>query len=191
MAEEHDARRDLWSQLATSGAPAPTEDIFAHGYATAGPDRSARFAVFRVGAEWYALPIACIEEISKVFDTTLVPKTAPFVVGIGNVRGRIMPVVDVATRLGISSHVRGRESRMLIVRHADEPYALVVDEVRQVVGLQPDVDEPVPETMSAARRRYIQKLVRDEERLMAVLDLDTFLDPADFVVSRSAGRGRT
>ena len=191
MAEERDVQRDLWSQLATSGTPAPTEDIFAHGYAATGPGRIERFAVFRVGVEWYALPIACIEEISKVFDTTLVPKTAPFVVGIGNVRGRIMPVVDVATRLGISSHVRGRESRMLIVRHDDEPYALVVDEVRQVVGLSPDADEPVPETMSAARRRFIQKLVRDEERLMAVLDLDTFLEPADFVVSRRGGRGRT
>lgn len=184
-----DEERDLWSQLATSGAPAPTEEAFAHGY-----DRGSeaggtvRYAVFRVGSEWYALPIECIEEISKLFDTTLVPKTAPFVVGIGNVRGRVMPVVDVATRLGLSSHVRGSESRMLIVRHEGESYALVVDEVRQVVALPANAYEEAPETMPMSRQRFVDRLVRDGELLLVVLDLDRFLDPTDFV-ARSRREG--
>ena len=185
--EERDT--DLWSQLAVSGAPAPTEDVFAGGYVRHDDRAMTRYAVFRVGPEWYALSIDCIEEISKLFDTTLVPKTAPFVVGIGNVRGRIVPVVDLATRLGLPSHVRGSESRMLIVRHDDESYALVVDEVEQVVSLPADAFEAVPETMPAGRQRFLDKLVRSGDRLLIVLDLSTLLAPEEFVLG-GAEEGR-
>ncbi len=125
---------DLWQAMAESGAAVATEKDYAHGYAREVRTDLEQYVLFRVGPEWHGLPIACIEEISRLFDTTPVPRTAPFVVGIGNVRGRVMPVIDLATRLGLPSRVRGSESRMLIVSHAGEPFALVVDEVDQVVG---------------------------------------------------------
>ncbi len=172
---------ELWLAMAESGAALATEKDYAHGYVREVRTDLEQYVVFRVGPEWHGLPIACIREISKLFETTPVPHTAPFVVGIGNVRGRVMPVLDLATRLELPSRVRGSESRMLIVEHRGELYALVVDEVDQVVALPPEHLERAPGTIRGARGEFIHALARHGGRLIVVLSLDGLLDPESFV----------
>src|SRR5687767_4866426 len=125
---------DLWHALARSGESVATEEDYEHGYKREVRQDLERYVAFRVGVERYALSIGQIGEISKVFDVTPVPRTADFVLGIGNVRGVVIPVLDLAVRLRLPVHGGPRPAaRTLIVRHNDELYGLLVDEVLDVV----------------------------------------------------------
>ena len=122
MAAEGD---DLWQALARSGEQVATDEDYEHGYKQREVRRDLRHYVsFRVGDEIYGLAIGEIEEITKQFPTTFVPRTADFLLGIGNVRGRIIPVVELARRLGLRSSGYDRAARVLIVT-LDEPETII------------------------------------------------------------------
>ena len=137
-------REDMWQALLRSGETLATDEDYEHGYKRDVPQDLQQYVSFRVSGEIYGLPIHEIEEISKVFGTTHVPRTADFLVGIGNVRGRIMPVVDLARRLRLRPVERGRTARVLIVNLNDEPYGLVVDAVIDVIRIPPEKIEEKP-----------------------------------------------
>jgi len=200
-------REDLWTALLRSGEAIATDEDYEHGYKREVPQDLQQYVTFRVAGEIYGLPIHEIEEISKVFATTHVPRTADFLVGIGNVRGRIMPVVDLAKRLRLRSIERGRSARVLIVQLNDEPYGLVVDAVIDVTRIPPDKIEDKPGGITGARAEYIRGLGRRKgsgprlpgvegraseaaEDIVIILNLVTLLDPRDFVrFGGEEGRG--
>lgn len=177
---------DLWQALLRGGETIATDEDYEHGYKRELPQDLQQYVTFRVTSEVYALPIHEIEEISKVFATTHVPRTADFLVGIGNVRGRIMPVVDLARRLRLRVLERGRSARVLIVHLNDEPYGLIVDEVLDVIRIPPDKIEEKPGGITGARAEYIRGLGRsgpvDQEIIVIILNLATLLDAKDFVL---------
>lgn len=202
-------REDLWSALLRSGEAVATDEDYEHGYKREVPQDLQQYVTFRVAGEIYGLPIHEIEEISKVFATTHVPRTADFLVGIGNVRGRIMPVVDLARRLRLRSTERGRSARVLIVQLNDEPYGLVVDAVIDVTRIPPDKIEDKPGGITGARAEYIRGLGRRKssgpragagvvearaseaaEDIVIILNLVTLLDPRDFVRIGPGEEGR-
>ena len=191
-------REDLWTALLRSGEALATDEDYEHGYKRDVPQDLQQYVTFRVAGEIYGLPIHEIEEISKVFATTHVPRTADFLIGIGNVRGRIMPVVDLARRLRLRSVERGRSARVLIVQHNDEPYGLVVDAVIDVTRIPPDKIEEKPGGITGPRAEYIRGLGRRKgsslrqpggdarasaaaEDIVIILNLVTLLDPGAFV----------
>ena len=191
-------REDMWQALLRSGETLATDEDYEHGYKRDVPQDLQQYVSFRVSGEIYGLPIHEIEEISKVFGTTHVPRTADFLVGIGNVRGRIMPVVDLARRLRLRPVERGRTARVLIVNLNDEPYGLVVDAVIDVIRIPPDKIEEKPGGITGPRAEYIRGLGRRKgavtlakgadikersavEDIVIILNLTTLLDPKDFV----------
>jgi purine-binding chemotaxis protein CheW len=182
---------DLWQALLRGGEAVATDEDYEHGYKREVPQDLQQYVTFRVSNEVYGLPIHEIEEISKVFATTHVPRTAEFLLGIGNVRGRIMPVVDLARRLRLRATERGRAARVLIVQHHDEPYGLVVDEVLDVIRIPPNKIEDKPGGITGARAEYIRGLGRtsDDEKaaIVIILNLATLLDAKDFVLRGAFG----
>ncbi|MBA3547060.1 MAG: chemotaxis protein CheW [Nannocystis sp.] len=201
-------REDLWTALLRSGEALATDEDYEHGYKRDVPQDLQQYVTFRVAGEIYALPIHEIEEISKVFATTHVPRTADFLVGIGNVRGRIMPVVDLARRLRLRPVERGRSARVLIVQLNDEPYGLVVDAVIDVTRIPPDKIEDKPGGITGARAEFIRGLGRRKastlpraggidtrtnevvEDIVIILNLVTLLDPTAFVRAGAGEEGR-
>lgn len=177
---------DLWQALLRGGEAVATDEDYEHGYKREVPQDLQQYVTFRVTNEVYGLPIHEIEEISKVFATTHVPRTADFLVGIGNVRGRIMPVVDLAKRLRLRVVERGRAARVLIVQLNEEPYGLIVDAVRDVIRIPPDQIEEKPGGITGARAEYIKGLGRaskeDDAEIVIILNLATLLEPKDFVL---------
>ncbi|MCA9638215.1 MAG: chemotaxis protein CheW, partial [Myxococcales bacterium] len=179
MAAEGD---DLWQALARSGEQVATDEDYEHGYKQREVRRDLRHYVsFRVGDEIYGLAIGEIEEITKQFPTTFVPRTADFLLGIGNVRGRIIPVVELARRLGLRSSGYDRAARVLIVTLDDEPYGLLVHEVLEVVRIPPEAMEERPGGISGRRAEYIRGLGRHRGALVIILNLAEVLDPKDFL----------
>lgn len=182
MASEDD---DLWQALlAVTGDQVATEADYEHGYKREMRSDLLRYVTFMIGTEIYGLPIEQIVEISTAFPTTPVPRTAPFVIGIGNMRGSVMPVIDLARRLNLGSASKTRETRVLIVRHADEPHGIVVDRVLEVISLPPEDMENTPGGIGSTRADFILGLGRHRRRLIIILDLTTVLAERDFLQSK-------
>lgn len=180
---------DVWQSLSRSGENVATEEDYEHGYSREVRQDLRRCLTFRCGGELYGLSIHDLAEITKPMTTTPVPRTAEFVVGIGNVRGTVIPMIDLAQRL----RLRGNPSpatRVLIVNHADEQYGLVVDGVRDVVPIPPEAFEPPPGALGGARAGFIAALARHGDEILIILDLAVVLDVRDFVRGESTIRGR-
>lgn len=178
------ADADLWQAL-LHGDTIATEEDYEHGYAREVRGDLQQYVVFEVAGERYGVTIGQIGEIAKPLDTTPVPRTAEFVVGIGNVRGVVIPIIDLSTRLRLGPSQRTRDTRVLIVRHNDEQYGLVVDCVFGVSQIAPEDLEETPGALPGQRAEFIQALARSEGDIIIVLDLSALLDPRAFLRVRS------
>lgn len=181
-------RKDVWSALLSTGHELATDAEYEHGYRREMRSDMRRYVRFNIGNEIYGLSIDNIVEISKLFSTTLVPRTPPFLVGIGNVRGTVMPVIDLSARLRLGVTEKGPNARVLIVRQRDETYALTVDRVVDVLPLAPDSLEETPGGLGAAKAEFIQAIGRHEGRLVILLDLQSVLD-IEHLITTTTKRG--
>jgi len=182
MASDDD---DLWQALlAVTGDQVATEADYEHGYKREMRSDLLRYVTFVIRGEIYGLPIEQIVEISTVFPSTPVPRTSDFVVGIGNMRGSVMPVIDLGKRLNLGFVARTRETRVLIVRHQDEPHGIIVERVLEVISLPPEDMENTPGGIGSTRADFILGLGRHRRRLIIILDLNTVLAERDFLLPK-------
>jgi purine-binding chemotaxis protein CheW len=182
---------DIWQALLVGGEGVATEEDYEHGYAREVRGDLQQYVVFSVSGERYGVTIGQIGEISKPLDTTPIPRTAQFVLGIGNVRGVVIPILDLARRLRLAAMPQTRETRVLIVRQDGEHYGLVVDRVYGVAQIAPEDLEETPGALPGQRADFIHALARSDGQLVIVLDLAALLTPSDFlgptVLVRSRG----
>jgi purine-binding chemotaxis protein CheW len=181
---------DLWQALTRSGESVATEEDYEHGYKRELRGDLHQYVAFRVGGEMHGVPISEIAEISKPFDTTPVPRTAEFVLGIGNVRGTVVPIIDLPLRLQLGPSRRRRSTRILIAAHERELYGLIVDEVLGVVPIAPEDLEDAPGGIAGTRGEFIAALARQEDEIMVILDLASVLRASDFLASSYKERRR-
>lgn len=174
---------DLWSALLATGQDLASEADYEHGYRREIRSDLRRYVTFAIGKEEYGIPIEHIVEISKPFRTTLVPRTPPFILGIGNVRGTVMPVLDLPRRLRLGQAEESREARVLIVRHEEETYGLSVDRVFDVVPIAPENLEEAPGGIGSTRAEFIYAIGRVAKRLIIIVDLNTTLDIVPSILS--------
>src|SRR5688572_6154828 len=159
---------DLWQELLQGGEPLATEEEYEHGYAREVRRDLEQYIAFAVGREIYGLSIGQISEIARPLATTPVPRTADFVIGIGNVRGNVIPVIDLATRLQLRRSEEGRDRRVLIVRHEGEHYGLAVDRIIGVIPIAPEDLEEAPGAIGGTRGDFIQALARHDDSIVIV-----------------------
>ena len=126
-----------------------------------------QLVVFRLGEEEYAFPIEHVHEIIRHAAPRAVSSPDPWVRGVISLRGRIVPVHDLAARLGMISQTAGRDGQKIVILDVDgEVAGVVVDDVEEVLTVQPERLEPVPVAGDGA----IQAIVNLGERLVALLD---------------------
>ncbi len=181
---------DLWQALLRGGEEVATEADYEHGYAREVRANLSRYVTFRIGVEYYGLPIHQIVEITKMIETTPVPRTASYLLGIGNVRGTVIPVLDLARRLWMPPISVARATRVLIVNHEDELQGLVVDEVIEVLSLSPEELEEAPGGIGATRAEFIKALGRRAGQIVIILDLSAVLDQRDLVLPQYRAQRR-
>ncbi len=172
---------DLWQSLSRSGENLATEEDYEHGYSREVRQDLRRCLTFRCGGELYGLSIHDLAEITKPMNTTPVPRTADFVVGIGNVRGTVIPMIDLARRLRLTPQRTPASARVLIVDHDGELYGMIVDGVHDVVPIPPEAFEPPPGALAGARAGFIAALARHGDEILIILDLAVVLDARDFI----------
>jgi purine-binding chemotaxis protein CheW len=147
-------------------------------YTTETDDRAGirEFLCFRIAREEYAIDIMEIKEIIKPRDVTEVPRSPDFISGIISLRGLILPVFDIALRLGFVKDCCTGKERVVVVRCGEGYCGIMVDEVSQVVRLAEESLEPPPPVLDGIDRDFVTGIGRQGERMLILLNMDKVLD---------------
>lgn len=136
--------------------------------------RTRQVISFGLGNETFAVDIALVQEIIHLPDITRIPNTQKFVEGAINLRGKIVPVIDLRKRFGLTpTREHTQKNRIMVVTILTNPIGLIVDYVNQVLQLTPDMLVPVPEmTRSVVDENTIESVATVNDELIMVLDVD-------------------
>jgi purine-binding chemotaxis protein CheW len=151
---------------------------------------------FYLGKEEHALELLQVQTIVKLQDITRVPRTPPFVMGVMNLRGQIVPVIDLKKRFKLGGDTEvGPKTRLIIVRLDEGQVGVVVDEVTGTFDLPTDSIEPPPQTAgSGIESTYIQGIGKIDDHLLILLDLKKIFSPDVWSAAMAAsgfGTGKT
>lgn len=126
--------------------------------------------VFRLGNEYYALPIEQVHEIIRLQPVTRLPRTARFMEGIINLRGAVVPVVDLRKRFDLKAE-DSAETRIVVTEVGDIRMGMVVDAVTEVLRIPWDVVEPPEAFQALVDGEFMTGVAKLEGRLIVILDL--------------------
>jgi purine-binding chemotaxis protein CheW len=139
---------------------------------------------FRVGRETFGVPIGMVREIVRLPEITAVPNAADFIEGVINLRGKIVPVVDLRKRFKDAAIENGRKSRILVAEVDGQPVGLIVNSASEVLKIPP-ADVEVPRNLfSEGELSYISGVGKLGGRLILIVDLTKVLQRSEL---RSAG----
>jgi purine-binding chemotaxis protein CheW len=133
---------------------------------------------FRVADLFLGLDIATVQEVLRGQKVTRLPLASASVRGIINLRGRIVPAVDLRACLGLGPAADGAESATIVVRAADSAVSLIVDDVGDVISISEEAFEHPPETMRSGARELLHGVFQLDDRLLLELDLGRVLRAA-------------
>jgi purine-binding chemotaxis protein CheW len=128
---------------------------------------------FDVDTLFIGIPISRIQEILRPQQFTPVPLAASAILGLMSLRGQIVPVINLAERLGVQLKHGGAKSFNVLIRTPDGPVSLLVDHVGDVVEVAADAFEPAPDTLRSALRPLIRGAYKLERRLLLALDAES------------------
>ena len=138
-----------------------------------------QLVVFDLAAEAYGVDIGAVREIIRMQDITKVPGAPALVEGIINLRGNVIPVVDLRKRFGLSVSERNRDNRILVVDIGGHDIGVVVDAVTEVLRISSDSVEPPSAVITTADSVYLLGIVKLEGRLVILLDLEKVLTESE------------
>ena len=131
---------------------------------------------FEVGNEQFGIDILVVQEINRVQQITRVPQSPPCVKGVINLRGRIVPVVDLRQRLGLETTDYTSASRIIVVEEDARIIGFIVDKVNEVLRINTSIVDPAPDIVGNVTGDYIKGVGKLEDRLLILLDLSRLLD---------------
>ena len=132
-----------------------------------------KFAVFRLGEEDFGITIDKVVEILKAQKIYSIPELPEFFSGVINVRGEVIPLIDLGLRFGLRG--ASRKGRIITVRFEDEKLGILVDEIDEIVALSPEDITPPPMIFKGLRTEYLTGLGKKDERIIIMLNLDRLL----------------
>lgn len=138
-----------------------------------------QLVVFRLGDEEYAVPIFKVREVVQYAGATKIPNLPPYMEGVINLRGKIIPVIDLAMKLALADGKNSDESAVILETEGGE-VAVIVNEVTEVTTLEEADIETVPTTMTNPYLRGIGKM---QDKLLILLDIEKLFEGEDFDVS--------
>jgi purine-binding chemotaxis protein CheW len=116
--------------------------------------------LFRVGDTDYVLPAADVIQMESFSGATEVPGCAPHVAGLVQIRGRVIPVIDLRTRFGLPQVARTLDSRVIVVAEGGRHVGLLADSARQVLRIEPDAFQAPPEVIREQSRGFVNSIAR-------------------------------
>jgi purine-binding chemotaxis protein CheW len=138
-------------------------------------EREEQLVAFCLGNETYGIDISLIHEIIRLREITQIPRTAPDIEGVINLRGKIVPILDLRKRLGLPAVERTGATRIIVVEVADCTVGVVVDAVTGVLRLSDAHIEPPSELVNDLDAETIRGVGKTEEKLVILLDMPKVL----------------
>ncbi len=134
-----------------------------------------QLVTFRLGSEEFSMDILKVQEIIRPMELTRVPRAPAFVDGVINLRGRVIPVMDLRRRFSMEPTEDTSEARIIVVELGGRTVGFKVDAVSEVLRLPVDMVEPPPSIVSGAEIDYIRGVGKLDDRLIMLLDVEKLL----------------
>ena len=134
-----------------------------------------QYVSFILDKEEYGIDILKVQEIIRFESLTRIPKSPPFIEGVLNLRGKVVPVMDLRTRFGLPKGERDRKTRIIVVNVNGKEMGLIVDEVSEVIQIDSDQVSPLPPMGASISAEYIRGMARIEDRLRILLNVERIL----------------
>ncbi len=161
------------------------------GTANTMAESETQLVVFDLAAEFYGVDIGDVREIIRMQTITRVPGAPQFVEGVINLRGRVVPVVDLRKRLSLQVSEQTKESRIVVVDIAGRDVGVIVDGVNEVLRIPLSSVEPPSTMITDADSDFLRGIARLEDKLIILLDLSKVLATIDTqIVVEAAAAGR-
>lgn len=126
---------------------------------------------FRLGGEEYGVDIAQVQEIIRMVVITHVPRAPHFMEGVINLRGQLIPIIDLRTRFGMPRQNSTKSTRIVVTEIGTKRVGIVVDSVSEVLNMPIENVEDAPEMIAGVGTEYIQGVGKLNDRLIIMLDL--------------------
>ena len=131
---------------------------------------------FNISNEEFGIDILKVEEIIRIISITQIPNSPDFIEGVVNLRGRVIPVVNLRTRLGFEKKGFDNQTRVIVVEVNGVTLGFIVDSVKEVLRIPKSITEPPPAITTGVNSDYITAVGKLENRLLILLDLEKVLD---------------
>ncbi len=131
---------------------------------------------FNISNEEFGIDILKVEEIIRIISITQIPNSPDFIEGVVNLRGRVIPVVNLRTRLGFEKKGFDNQTRVIVVEVKGVTLGFIVDSVKEVLRIPKSITEPPPAITTGINSEYITAVGKLENRLLILLDLEKVLD---------------
>lgn len=136
---------------------------------------NALHVVFKVGDGDYVLPAADVLQMESFTSATPVPGAAAYVAGLVQIRGRVIPVIDLRARFGLPALARTLDSRVLVVQSGERQVGLLADSAREVVRIADDAFRPPPDVVAAQSSGYVSSIAQAGNRIVMRIDFDKII----------------
>lgn len=134
-----------------------------------------QLVAFKLGREEYGIDILQVQEIKKMTDITRVPHTPDYIKGVINLRGSVLPVIDLKTRLDLLEQDYTDDTRIIIVKVDEIAVGMIVDAVSEVMAIDQEQIEVSQEAVGGVSTNYISGVGKLENRLMILLNLEAII----------------
>ena len=134
-----------------------------------------QLVVFDLAEEGYGVDTGAVREIIRLQEITQVPRTPEFVEGVINLRGKVIPVIDLRKRFGLTVEGESQDNRIVVVDIGDQDMGVIVDAVTEVLRIPTDSVEPPASVITTADSDYLLGIAKLDSRLIVLLDLQKVL----------------
>ena len=151
-------------------------------------ETTGQFAIFTLGGEEFALGVGRIVEILQYQESMPLPNLPDFLTGVIELRGRVIPVMDLRTRFGLKKADKTKE-RIIVLRKGRERLAALVDDVNEIVALSEAHMSPPPSIFKGIGAMYMEGIARLGKRMIVVLNVDRLLTTGEMDQMKEALKG--
>jgi len=138
-----------------------------------------QLVTFKVDNEEFAVDILKVQEINKMITITRIPNAPPFVEGVINLRGKIIPIVDLRKRLGFEGKSYDKSTRIIVIELDGMVLGFIVDSVSEVLRISDSTVEPPPSLVAGVESDYIEGVGKLDNRLLILLELKKIFSASD------------
>jgi len=138
-------------------------------------DNIVQLVGFIIGEEEYAVPILTIQEIIKPISWTRVPQTPAYILGVFNLRGSVIPLIDLRVKFGLRSKNHNDETRFFVLKQGDDVAGFVIDRLTMAIRIKKQDIGPAPDTL-AGDESMIEGVGKQDDRILTILKVAKLLE---------------